>query len=443
MKKALLISACLLVLCGCDTTAQSSDSVVMQDNKNIIVLNNNTASFNGKEVPEYNYTWHIDTNNEDEYFTGTKPSEDDSVYIAHDIIYYPEILEDTFTLENYDGEEEWVTHYTSSNLSNYIFATLPKLGNELPSEMMHSEEEAYNNPVLHITKAGEYELQGNFNGQIFIDLGEDAFDDENQKVTIILNNANVTCGVAPAIVFYNVYEADNAWEERDVYDNKIDISNAGAKVIIKDGTENNFVGANVYRLLKPTYKKEGSTVQKKLYKMDGAFYSYQSLLIEGENNKTGILNITSTTYEGLDSELHLQINSGNINIVTADDGINVNEDDVSVFAMNGGRLTIFAGQGAEGDVIDSNGFIVVNGGTILGTTPSISDDMFDSETGVEVSENATVITGGSINSNNREVFDFGMRPDDFRGNERRDDFDLKGFGNAPTPPGEQPPAMPN
>ena len=45
-----------------------------------------------------------------------------------------------------------------------------------------------------------------------------------------------------------------------------------------------------------------------------------------------------------------------------DDGINVNEDNVSVFTMNGGTLHIFAGLGAEGDGIDSNGYIVVNGG---------------------------------------------------------------------------------
>lgn len=439
MKKALLMSLCLFLLCGCTSKNNDLDKTVEEDNKNVIVLENNSASFNSKEVPIYDYVWHINTNNEDEYFTGTKPNENDSVYIAHDIVYYPEVSEDSFTLENYDGEQEWVTHYTSEELSDYIFATLPKLGNELPSEMMHNEKEAYNNPVLHITKAGEYELQGNFNGQILIDLGEEAFDDESQKVTIILNNANVTCSVAPAIIFYSVYEADNTWEQKETYDNKVDISNAGARVIIKDGTENNFTGANVYRLLKPKYKKEGSTVQKKRYKTDGAFYSYQSLLIEGENNGTGILNITSTTFEGLDSELHLQINSGNINIVTADDGINVNEDNVSVFIMNGGRLTIFAGQGAEGDVIDSNGFIVVNGGTILGTTPSVSDDMFDSETGVEVSENATVITGGSINSNNRNGFGPGMMP-----NERREDFDPRNFENMPTPPdGQQPPTKPN
>ena len=122
--------------------------------------------------------------------------------------------------------------------------------------------------------------------------------------------------------------------------------------------------------------------------MDGAFYSFVSMLIDG---RTGILNINSTTYEGLDTELHLQIDGGYVSIVTQDDGINVNEDHVSVFTQNGGHVMIFAGQGAEGDVVDSNGYININGGFIAGTSPSVSDDMLDSEDGAYVSDEATVI----------------------------------------------------
>ena len=129
-----------------------------------------------------------------------------------------------------------------------------------------------------------------------------------------------------------------------------------------------------------------------IVKNDGAFYSYVSLLIDGN---TGIMNINAPTYEGLDSELHLTINGGYINIVSNDDGINVNEDEVSVFTMNNGRLSIFAGQGAEGDVIDSNGFITVNGGTILGASPSVADNILDSDCGTDISEGAIVIDNTS------------------------------------------------
>lgn len=373
----------------------------------LIQLDGNKATINNSEIKEYDYIWHISPELEDDYYEGEEPKGD--IYIAHDIIYYPSLPEDQFVKEDYDGEMEWCFHYTCDELKEYIFSTLPVLGNDLPIEMMHSEEEAYNNPVLHICAAGEYILSGNWNGQIWIDLGEDSFSDEEAKVKLILNGVNVNCTVAPGIVFKNVYECDNAWEESDVHSNIVDLSNAGAKVVVVDGTENNVSGYNVFRLLKANYKKDGSTVQKKRFKMDGAFYSYQSLLIQGEEKGTGILNITSCSYEGLNSELHLTIDSSYINIISNDDGINVNEDDVSVFTMNGGHLTIFAGQGAEGDVVDSNGYIVVNGGTILGTSLSFSDNLFDSNNGTTISDNAKVISsvaGKEIEEGMPRGFDF-------------------------------------
>ena len=425
MKKFLLLVVTLLMLVGCSQEKQSTTINEFED-ASVIVLNNNKASIDGALIEEYSYTWHLDSDSEDEYYTGEEPKGD--IYIAHDIIYYPEIDSELFSIEEYDGEREWVTYYTNEELKDYIFGCLPVLGDELPTEMMHSKQEAYNNPVLHINKAGNYVLEGNWNGQIWIDLGEDAFDNEEAKVKLIMNGVTINCSVAPGVVFYNVYECDNKWEEREEYSNIVDTSDAGARVEIVDGTINNVTGANVYRLLKPKYKKEGSTVQKKRWKMDGAFYSYESMAIESSNNGSGILNITSSTFEGLDCELHMTINSGIINIVSQDDGINVNEDGVSVLTINGGRLTIFAGQGAEGDVVDSNGYIVVNGGTVLGTTPSFSDNMLDSDAGTTVSENATVISSVS----GKEMSDM----HGFKGERGEFDRDFK-------PDGQEPPEFQN
>lgn len=435
MKKILIFILSLFLISGCSSNepkeefrnTTSNDIYENYKDAHILKMENGVASLDGVKIDEFDYVWHLNQENGEEYYSGSEPQDKD-VYIAHDIIYYPLIEEDSFEKENYDGEMEWVSHYKNEELSEYILATLPVLGDDLPTEMMHSEEDAYNNPVIHINKAGSYILEGNWNGQIWIDLGKDSFDDESQKVTIILNGVDVSCGVAPAIVFRNVYECDNDWENREMYSNITDLSDVGAKVIIVDGTENNFIGANIYRILKPEYKKEGSAVQKKRYKIDGAFYSFESMVIEGSQNGTGILNITSTTFEGLDTELHLTINSGYINIVSNDDGINVNEDDVSVFTMNGGRLTIFAGQGAEGDVIDSNGYIKINGGTVLGTTPSSPDEILDSACGVEVSDTAKVISSGAVKNNLGSMMGgFGpnnnFNPNDFKPEDMPDDFD--------------------
>ena len=70
----------------------------------------------------------------------------DPVYIAHDICYYPELDVEGFPRENW--EMEWVCCYTAEGYEDDIFSTLPVTGSELPTEMMHSEEEAYENAVL-------------------------------------------------------------------------------------------------------------------------------------------------------------------------------------------------------------------------------------------------------------------------------------------------------
>lgn len=60
---------------------------------------------------------------------------------------------------------------------------------------------------------------------------------------------DITCTVAPAIIFYNVYEPFNKiTEERATKD--IDTKNAGANVIIADGTKNNIKGSYVAKIYK-------------------------------------------------------------------------------------------------------------------------------------------------------------------------------------------------
>lgn len=403
-------------------TEESNSNPVLNENVNVpekqteekvIVLDGTEATCNGASVPCFEYIWHSDPSREEEWYEGEQPETDSAVYIAHDIWYYPELDPEGFTKERYDGETEWVYQYTAEGLTDYIYATLPVLGEELPTEMMHSAEEAYHDPVLHIVEPGTYVLQGKWDGQILVDLGdtEETFADEEAKVILKLNGVEVTCDTAPAFIAYSAYECDNDWEEQETWFSDVDTADAGVQIVIADGTVNYFTGANVYRLLKPQYKKNSTSVQKKAHKIDGAFYSFVSMTINGEDNNSGILNIRSTTFEGLDDELHLTINGGNINIYSQDDGINVNEDKVSVFTMNGGTLHIFAGLGSEGDVLDSNGYIVVNGGIIAGGTPSGSDEILDSDCG-------NTINGGeviNIGSQREGMRPGGMKTEDFPG----------------------------
>ena len=251
----------------------------------------------------------------------------------------------------------------------------------------HTQEEAEAHTVITIREAGAYRVSGTLSaGQLAVDLGDEAKRNPEAVVTLVLDGVDITCTVAPAVIFYSVYECDETWvaydegeaEDYSVLPANVDTSAAGANVVLADGpvnhvnvvlaagSENTFTGSHVARIY-----KEGTT--KKLHKYDGAFYSKMSMNIDGEAEGTGSLSITAEN-EGLDSELHLTINGGQINIQAQNDGINTNEDGVSVTTINGGGLQINAGLGEEGDGIDSNGHIVINGGAVYSMASDHSPD---------------------------------------------------------------------
>lgn len=266
-------------------------------------------------------------------------------------------------------------------------------------EDAHTAEEADAHTVVHITQPGTYALSGVLSaGQIAIDLGEEAEDNPEAVVTLVLNGVDINCTVAPAIIFYNVYECGESDEETATKD--VDTSAAGANVIIADGTENNVTGSYVARIYKSYELNEAGTEvvsNKKLHKYDGAFYSKMSMNVSGGEKGDGVLNIVAEN-EGLDSELHLTVNGGNISIVAGNDGINTNEDNVSVTTINGGSLYIrVEGSTGEGDGIDSNGWLVINGGSVVALACSTSGDSgIDSDLGIYINGGSVAATGNML-----------------------------------------------
>ena len=322
MKKIIVLLICILLLVGCSNGSSVSydDTITITLSDNEILVNDNNISMNVS----------------------------DDVYLANDIVYYEE------------GKD---SSYGEGTVSD-----------------SHSVEEAKSHSVVHITKAGTYRLKGSLSkGQIAVDLGEDAEEDPNAIVTLVLDNVDITCTVAPAIIFYNVYESEST-------------DAAGANVYIEDGSKNTINGSYVAKIFKPG-------TDKKLHKYDGAFYSKQSMIVDGN----GALNINAEN-EGLNSELHLTINGGNINIVAQNDGINVNEDDESIFTMNDGVLSIDSGYGVEGDGIDSNGSLIINGGTVIAMcSDDTPDGGIDSDLGITINGGTVIAFGrnGSINKDSK------------------------------------------
>ena len=292
---------------------------------------------------------------------------DADVYVANDIVFY--LADQGFTYGEGTAEDE------------------------------HTQAEADAHSVVHITKPGAYELSGKLSkGQVAIDLGEDAEEDPEAVVILVLNGVDITCEVAPAVIFYNVYECNVYDESNATYD--VDTTAAGANVVIADGSENNINGSHVARIYKSyTLNEAGTEVidNKKLHKYDGAFYSKMSMNIFGGSKGDGVLNILADN-EGLDTEMHLTVNGGIINIESGNDGINTNEDGISVTTLNSGELHIKVnGNTGEGDGIDSNGWLVINGGTLKSAACSHSGDAgIDSDMGIYINGGNIMATGNML-----------------------------------------------
>ena len=295
--------------------------------------------------------------------------EGDAVYVANDIVFYLEGQDFTY------GEGE--------------------------AEDEHSQAEADAHTVVHITKPGNYVLSGKLSaGQIAVDLGKDAKKDSEAVVTLILNGADITCSVAPGVIFYNVYECGDDDAENATKD--VDTSAAGANVIIADSSVNSVNGSYVARIYESVELNEAGTEvidSKKLHKYDAAFYSKRSMNITGEEKGSGVLNIQAEN-EGLDSELHLTLNGGIININSGNDGINTNEDGVSVTTVNNGILNIVVnGSTGEGDGIDSNGWLVINGGIVTAAACGFSMDAgIDSDMGIHINGGTVFASGNMLDS---------------------------------------------
>ena len=328
------------------------------------------------------------------FFTGCKNEEKEAIEGIQIALSDNEITVDGEKITNDNTQAV----YSANDIVFYLEGQDFKYG-EGTKDDEHSQEEADSHTVVHITKPGRYVLSGELSaGQVAVDLGEDAEKDPEAVVTLILNDVDITCSVAPAIIFYNVYECGTDDEETATKD--VDTSKAGANVIIADGTENNINGSYVARIYKSVeLNEEGTEVvdSKKLHKYDAAFYSKKTMNVYGGEKGDGILNITADN-EGLDTELHLTINGGIINITAGNDGINTNEDNVSVTTVNGGTLNILCDGGTgEGDGIDSNGWLVINGGKVFSQACSTSGDAgIDSDKGIYINGGEVVATGNML-----------------------------------------------
>ena len=234
---------------------------------------------------------------------------------------------------------------------------------------------AFSGNTVTITEAGSYTLFGSLSdGQICVDT------DKESRVRLNLAGVRITSSDSAAIY---VRSADKV------------------VIILEDGTDNTLISS-------------GSFMQTDENNVDAAVFSKDDLTIKGNGTltvtasdghgivskddlkvKAGTISVTASRKalsandsitiddgnltlnagtEGMEAN-NVVINGGGISIQAGDDGINATFlSDVSrpAIEMNGGSLTIVMGAG-DTDGIDSNGDLVMTGGTIDITASSAFD----------------------------------------------------------------------
>lgn len=210
--------------------------------------------------------------------------------------------------------------------------------------------------TITISQGGNYYVTGTLtNGQIQVNSEND--------VSIILDNANITCSNGPAI--YSL--------------------NGDVTILSTENSINNLSDSNEYTNLDEDSEPNGCIFGKDRITIDG----------------TGTLNITANYEDGIVSKDELKIKGSTINLTSVDDGIR-GKDFVEI---NNGTINITS----ESDAIKSTkGYITVNNGNIQLTAgkkgfEATSEFTFNdgninilkSTEGVEASN--VIVNGGLIN----------------------------------------------
>ncbi len=217
------------------------------------------------------------------------------------------------------------------------------------------------NTIVNITKGGTYQISGqSTDTQIRVNAPD-------EEVTLVLDDVVLSCKTAPAILIESAADPQEAGK-------------AGVTIALADESTNIITASHVAEYI----DDNGVEID-----YDGAISSKVSLTLEGN----GTLQVTGDK-EGIESQMHLTFNGGNIQVASADDPINASEDGISVITINDGTINCSVQNGEEGDGIDSNGYIYINGGSVLAQSHGSSmDSGLDADLGIIINGGVVCATG--------------------------------------------------
>lgn len=293
---------------------------------------------------------------------------------------------------------------------------------------------------IHITSAGVYVLSGSTkDATIYVEAGKD------DKVQLVLDGLSITNSDAPAIyvktadkVFVTVSD-DSILSVTDTFDSrnkadgviysKSDLVMNGDAALTVSSTENGVVGKDDLKITSDIYnitaKAKAVDANDSIRIADGTLnliagsddlhaenddddslgYIYiadGTLTIQAGDDAVhatsviqvndGKININAA--EGIEAT-YIQLNGGTISINSKDDGINAAQKSSAYRAkaeINGGDITVVMASG-DTDAIDSNGDLIINGGTIIMTGSS----SFDYDGSAEYNGGTIIVNGQQIN----------------------------------------------
>lgn len=299
-----------------------------------------------------------------------------------------------------------------------------------------------NGEDIHITAEGVYVISGSAkNVTIYVEAASE------DKVQLVLDDLSITNDDFPCIY---VKEADKVFVTTTGTENTLSVTGSfaadgdtntdgvifsrsdlvlnGTGGLTINSTDNGVVGKDDLKITGGTYTITASSkafeANDSIRIADGTFNltaGTDALHAEnGEDNTLGYIYIAGGTYtiqagddgihaesvleidggiiditaaEGLEAT-YIQINEGTVNIQASDDGINAANKSSAytpTVEINGGDITVSMGAG-DTDGIDSNGNIIINGGTVNVTGNSTFDY-----------DGTGVINGGTVIVNGEEV----------------------------------------
>ena len=349
-------------------------------------------------------------------------------------------LSDLSNITEYSTLEEFLQDYQAGSLpdiyvTDFLFdgvssVKTPDLDDFVADDSNSTKVKTLDIKVININTTGNIEFTGEITGAM---IGVDT-NNKQGEINLILNNATIDTDSkkAPAVYVYN--------KDKNYTDVKVTIKTlAGTKNYLEGGklkkvsllgsdeldkyssyySGDNLTNYNKYtnyygiytsseieNILFATVQADSEDLQDGdpyyFYKASGAVSSDIDLYFEGE----GYLKVTSKNKEGIETKGNLTFagGTGDYDIYAVDDCLNTttassngttvrNDMTIDVNSL----LAVVSEDADEGDAIDSNGTLTINGGTIYAFAhPGSQDAGLDSQSGTYINGGTVIATGNMV-----------------------------------------------